>query len=64
MKITIDRTACYGLGACESAAPEVFEVGDDGKAHLVADPTDLARYRVAIAEAVNECPMRALLMEV
>ena len=29
-KIIVDRERCTGLGVCESIAPEVFEVGNDG----------------------------------
>ena len=31
MKIEVDRVKCVGLGLCEAADPDHFEVGDDGK---------------------------------
>ncbi|EON31312.1 MULTISPECIES: ferredoxin [Gordonia] len=63
MKVTIDLPACFGLGACEAAASEVFEVGDDGKVHLLDPPGPLEAYRQQIEEAVDDCPMRALRVE-
>ena len=37
MKITVDRVKCTGLGICESLAPNVFEVDDDGDLVLLTD---------------------------
>ncbi|MGB8391204.1 ferredoxin [Mycobacterium sp.] len=59
MKIAIDLTKCTGMGLCEVTAPSIFEVGDDGQAHLIADPVsddDAA----AVEEAVRNCPTMAL----
>ncbi|UPW08089.1 ferredoxin [Gordonia terrae] len=60
VNVIIDLPACFGLGACEAAAPEVFEVGDDGKARLLEPDEPLETYREQIEEAVDDCPMRAL----
>ncbi|WP_083254997.1 ferredoxin [Amycolatopsis orientalis] len=37
MKIIVDREKCTGLGICESLAPEVFEIDDDGALVLKQD---------------------------
>jgi len=37
MKIQLDREKCTGLGICESLAPEVFEVNDDGDLVMLTD---------------------------
>ncbi len=59
MKIHIDEHTCTGHGVCEEIAPHLFEVGDDGIAHLVGTPgaADLK----AVLDAVDQCPARALL---
>ncbi|RKX43855.1 MAG: ferredoxin, partial [Thermotogae bacterium] len=31
-KVTVDKDACIGCGVCENLCPEVFKLGDDGKA--------------------------------
>lgn len=62
MKITVDTDRCTGHGVCESLAPEIFEVGDDGIVHLLTD--DLAEdQRTTIESAVAECPTQALSLE-
>jgi len=62
MKITIDTDKCTGHGVCESLAPEIFEVGDEGIVHLLTESlTDDMRSR--LEEAVAECPTQALSLE-
>ncbi|UXA06121.1 ferredoxin [Mycobacterium sp. SMC-2] len=59
MKVHIDLTKCSGMGLCELAAPSIFEVGEDGQTHLIAEPVsddDAA----AVDEAVRNCPTMAL----
>jgi ferredoxin len=33
--VTIDPQRCSGIGLCEAAKPDLFEVGDDGHARLI-----------------------------
>jgi ferredoxin len=62
MKIHVDTDRCTGHGVCESLAPEIFEVGDDGIVHLLT--TDLTEdQRADIESAVAECPTQALSLE-
>jgi ferredoxin len=62
MKINVDTDKCTGHGVCESLAPEVFEVGDDGIVHLLI--TDLTEdMRSSLEEAVADCPTQALSLE-
>nr|WP_067563191.1 ferredoxin [Nocardia acidivorans] len=59
MKVIVDRDLCVGNGLCESIAPEVFEVGDDGIASIA--PAELSPDGMAMARtAVDSCPSRAL----
>ncbi len=59
MKIEVDRGRCSGIGICESIAPEVFEISDDGALMLLHDTTD-SRNKADVTEAVRACPARAL----
>ena len=34
-KVTIDREQCIGDMVCVSLCPDVFEMGDDGKAQII-----------------------------
>jgi ferredoxin len=62
MKIHVDSDKCAGHGVCESLAPEIFEVGDEGIVHLLTEtlPED---ERPTLESAVAECPTQALSLE-
>ena len=62
MRIVLDESKCSSLGMCESVAPDVFEVGDDG-ALQVLQPTPPADRRALVEAAVAACPTAALSIE-
>ncbi|HWD05788.1 MAG TPA: ferredoxin [Amycolatopsis sp.] len=62
MKITVDRSKCTALGICESVAPDLFEVQDDGSLTIIDDRPG-AEFRQAALDAVEGCPTGALLVE-
>lgn len=54
-RVTVDRDACIGCGACWALAPEFFEQNpDDGKSQIVE------KYRVGGDPAVGEAPNNLL----
>jgi ferredoxin len=55
-RISIDRSLCSGYGVCESIAPDVFELGDDGLAVLRAGMSE----DEAVQEACDSCPAGAI----
>ena len=55
-RISIDRSLCSGFGVCESLAPDVFELGDDGIAVLRAGMSE----DEAVQEACDSCPVGAI----
>lgn len=62
MKCVIDFDRCTGLGICESVAPHIFEVNDEGDLVLLKDeisPADLQ----AVEDAVVGCPTEALTIQ-
>lgn len=60
MRIEIDRTKCSGMGLCEIAAPDIFEVGEDGQAHVLREPSGADT--PLLEDAVSACPTRALTL--
>jgi ferredoxin len=59
MRVQVDYDRCTGLGVCESLAPEVFAVQDDGRMRVLNDrPGDTLRER--LAEAAASCPTQAI----
>ena len=62
MKPVIDSDLCIGDGVCEDLCPEVFQLGDDGLAHVINDnPTD--ELYGCIRDAVDACPTGAITIE-
>lgn len=57
MGVRVDGSRCSGIGMCEMTAPDVFEIGDDGQAHVIGDPDG---NRELTAEAISNCPTSAL----
>jgi len=61
MKVIIDPDLCTGCGTCESICPEVFELGDDGLAHVI-EGADCAAAGCC-EEAADSCPESAITIE-
>ena len=60
-RVQVDRERCVGSGVCESLAPEVFELDDDGVLQLHREePADDELDDVR--DAVQSCPARALVL--
>lgn len=62
MKAHVNEDLCIGCGLCPSIAPEVFELGDSGKAESIVDEvpdssTDEAK------DAASSCPVDAITVE-
>lgn len=62
MKVIVDEDLCEGHGRCETAAPEVFELGDDDLSHVLVDdvPEEL---RAKVENAIRLCPRQAIHWE-
>ena len=55
--VKVDKDKCIGCGACSATCPEVFEMGDDGKAEVKANAKKDAK---CIKEAIQNCPVEAI----
>jgi ferredoxin len=62
MRIVHDESRCASLGMCESVAPDLFEVGEDGVLRVL-DPTPDQARRLLVEHAVAACPTGALSIE-
>lgn len=62
MKFKVDQEACIGCGACEGECPEVFQVKDDDKAHVILDNVGTELQESAL-EAESVCPVEAISHE-
>ncbi len=59
MKITVDFDVCQSHGLCTDAAPEIFEIRDDGFLYILNEnpPEGL---RAKVMKAQRECPTGAI----
>jgi ferredoxin len=66
MKITVDMDSCQSNALCMSAAPQVFEVRDDGFLYLLIEeiPGDdsSAALRKQVEEGARLCPTQAITL--
>jgi ferredoxin len=62
MRVVVDLNACDLHGLCVEAAPEVFEIGNDGVLHLLNEMPDES-LRGKVDKAVRECPTGAISIE-
>lgn len=62
MKAVVDQETCIGCGLCISICEEVFQFGDEGKAHAIVDivPSELED---ASKDAELSCPVSAISCE-
>jgi ferredoxin len=59
MRVVVDRGKCSALGICESLAPDLFEVQDDGSLVILNERPEDGLCEAA-REAVEGCPTEAL----
>lgn len=58
-KVKVDKNKCLGCGTCVAICPEVFELGEDGKARVKLE-TGEQRLEASIKEAIESCPVKAI----
>jgi len=56
----VDPNLCIGCGLCIQLCPAVFELGDDGKSHVI-NPTGDSEEN--IQSAIDSCPVSAISLE-
>ena len=62
MKAYVDKDDCIGCGLCPEICPEIFQMGDDGKA--VASKDEVPEILLTGAkEAEEQCPVSAITVE-
>lgn len=62
MKVFVDRNLCADHGQCVFAAPEVFQLDDNGKLVYEAGELDEG-LRDRVEEAADVCPLQAITVE-
>lgn len=60
VKITVEDDVCIGCGACVSAAPECFELNDQGKSKVKSECSEKCDCIDKAKKAADECPVDAI----
>ena len=59
MNAFIDRSGCIGCGLCPTLCPDVFAMGEDGLAEVIA-PEIPGRAESAALAAQQNCPVMVI----
>ena len=63
-KVWVDQDTCISDEICASMYPEIFEMGNDNKAHVVEGKEELEGEELEHAkEAADTCPVAAIHVE-
>jgi ferredoxin len=55
--VKVDKEKCIGCGACEATCGDVFEMGEDMKAHVKSGAKTSAP---CVKDAIEGCPVDAI----
>ena len=59
MRVIVDPVLCEGNGICTQVAPDVFELGDDDRTHVLVERPGETR-RADVETAIRRCPRQAI----
>ena len=62
-KLVVDESTCIGCGTCVALCPEVFELGEDGKAKVKLQNSKTPKLQAEIDEAIEVCPVKAISLK-
>ena len=60
--VSVDKDKCIGCGFCASMCPDVFEMKDDGKAH-VKNPKGCESGSCDCKSVAENCPVKAITVK-
>lgn len=58
-KVVVDMDVCQNHGQCAFAAPEIFEINDEGVLVVLNETPDESQ-RAAAEDAADVCPVQAI----
>lgn len=63
MKVHVDYELCEGHGECVIAAPDVFDLDEDGRKVVLLREDPPEELREQVRDAVMMCPIAALQLD-
>lgn len=61
-KLVVDQDKCIGCGTCVAICPEVFKLGENGKAEVKLKAKS-SKLKAKVEEAIDSCPVEAIKWE-
>lgn len=62
--VEVDQDTCIADQVCAATSPDIFEMGDDGKAYVVEGMTDVEGGDLDMArDAMLACPVDAITID-
>lgn len=58
-RVSVDEDLCTGCGLCAANCPDMFEIGDDNKAHVASQDAGSCDAN----QVASECPVEAIKVE-
>jgi ferredoxin len=62
IRVVVDRDVCQDHGQCVFAAPQVFELDEEGTLVVLQEEVDES-LRDVVEEAADVCPVQAITIE-
>jgi len=59
MNVKVSQEKCIGCGSCQAICNEVFDIQDDGLAHVINDNIDESLFE-DVKDAASNCPTDAI----
>jgi ferredoxin len=59
LKVVVDMNVCQDHGQCVFAAPQVFQLDDDGRLVVLIEEPDES-LRATVEDAADVCPVQAI----
>jgi ferredoxin len=61
VRVVVDMSKCQDHGQCVFAAPDVFQLDENGKLAYVEEPDE--SLRADVEDAADVCPLQAITIE-
>jgi len=62
VRVIINEESCSGCGVCETLCPDIFQIHEDEKSHVI-EGASASEHGSCIKEAEDSCPTQSITIE-